>query len=84
MNDYYQYRVTVNGTQGQIVNELPEGQWEQIAVVAEERGYQAKLERRFVTDDSFLEMNGGAVPGYIRLPNGTVISGWEVQASFNG
>lgn len=82
--DRHQYRITVNDAQGPIVDAIADGQWEQVAQVAEDRGYSAKLERRLVTDDSFFTMNGGPVAGYMRLPNGVVIGQWEVMASFNG
>lgn len=46
----YQYRITVNGTQGKIFDSLPGDLWEKIADVVEERGAMlAKLERRLIT-----------------------------------
>jgi len=46
----YQYRITVNGTQGKVLDLYPDDQWHHIADVVEERGAMlATLERRLIT-----------------------------------
>ena len=52
MASYRQYRITVNGTQGEVLNSLPSQQWSRIAQVIEDRGGVAMLEWRTVFDES--------------------------------
>ena len=75
--DQYQYRITVNDQQ-HITDNYPGEQWERIAQVQEERGFNAKLERRLITDVSILPMLENA-KGYLKL-KGKVICPWEVLA----
>jgi len=77
-NSYYQYRVSVDGTVGAIIDQLPP-HWGRIAEAAEERGVPAILERRLVTDVSILPSLTCA-RGWIILGQ-TVISPWDVLAS---
>ncbi len=41
----YQYRITVNGTQGKVLDLYPDDQWHHIADVVEERGAMLAIER---------------------------------------
>ena len=73
--DYYQYRVTVNGTQGPI-EAYPGEKWTRIGDMIEERGGKATLERRFVTDKTFLEFK----PDNVIVLGEKVITRWSIVA----
>lgn len=76
----YQYRITVNGNVGAILNNYPSEEWTKIANIFEERGINATLERRLITDTGILEFFGGELPqGYMRLKD-KVVCNWEVLA----
>jgi len=46
----YQYKITVNGAQGPVLNEYPALGWQAIADALEARGGHAVLYRRLVAD----------------------------------
>lgn len=75
---YYQYRVTVNGSQGETVLHIPEN-WSQICDVSEARGWYSKLERRLVTDPGILPLLVDPT-GYVQVDENTVICPWEILA----
>lgn len=76
--DYYQYRITINGEAGPIVDNNPTAGWSTIASFIEDRGGIATLHRRLVTDDSILPMLTDRT-GYLVLKD-KVISPWIVLA----
>lgn len=78
MKDYYQYRITVNNSQGQITDNYPGDQWSNIAGVQEDRGIHAILERRLITDETILPMLTNS-KGYLKLKD-KVICPWEIIA----
>jgi hypothetical protein len=78
----YQYRVTVNGNTGDIVDTLPSERWENIAQVMEDRGGLATLERRIVTNASILPMLA-SMDGWTVLPDGVVVGPWYILAQLN-
>lgn len=74
---YYQYRITVNESQGPIVDKCPSEQWAKIAERWDFRGgIRALLERRLITDTDILPLLGGKPDGYIVLGE-MVICPWE-------
>lgn len=73
-----QYRITVNGSMGAVLDAYPGKQWARAAEVCESRGLPATFERRLVTDRAILEMVGDA-PGYTRLGD-RVLCPWEILA----
>ncbi len=74
----YQYRLTVNGATGKILNEYPGEQWSRIAEVIDFRGGIATLERRLITDHDILPMLTDPT-GFIK-PGDKVVCPWEVIA----
>jgi hypothetical protein len=74
----FQYRVTVNGNIGKVVDKYPSEQWARVAETCEERGYCAKLERRLITDTEILDLVVDNT-GYMKLGN-RVACPWEVIA----
>ena len=76
-----QYRITVGTAQGAILNTCPSEQWSNIADTVEERGYNATLERRLITDESILPLLTDRT-GYINL-KGKVFCPWEVIAELH-
>jgi hypothetical protein len=80
MADRYQYRITLNGTVGEISDTPLSEQWQALANLSDRRGgVEAVYEERFVTDKSYLEMIESRA-GHIVLVNGTVICPWNVRA----
>jgi len=82
MADHYEYRITVNETQ----TIIPDASvWNEKAWYMEERGYNAQLQRRLVTDERMLEYWVDGLPkGWMHLKNkNIVISPWEVIAQIN-
>lgn len=76
-----QFRVTVHGTTGPIVDHIPDN-WSEIARYIENRGGTAALERRLITDKSILPMLADTT-GYIVIGD-IVICPWEVLAKLEG
>jgi len=72
------YRVTVEGQQGPVLNAYPGEQWARVADACEERGLTARLERRLVTDTGILELIEDTT-GYIQL-GARVLCPWETIA----
>jgi hypothetical protein len=70
----YQYRITVNGTQSPI-GAYPEN-WGFVADQIEARGGYAKLERRLVTDKSFLDFQ----PDNVMVLGDKVVTHWRILA----
>jgi len=75
----HQYRITVNGTQGQVLDALPSQQWSHVADVLEARGGYATLERRLVTDKSFLDFQ----PDNVIALGEHVFTHWETFAELD-
>ena len=74
MKSRSEYRITVNGIQGKV--EPYPARWSQIADAVEERGGHAILERRMVTDLSFLEWQ----PENVMILKDKVVTYWEILA----
>ncbi len=74
MSQYY-YRVTVNEARGVPMATYPGAQWERIAELCEERGWEATLERQLLID------NGALVDtrGYVRFGD-KVATPWTILA----
>lgn len=87
MTSYYQYRITVNGTVGSIINEYPGGErWSSICDVIEARGGKALLEQRLVAAGDMRKLVGDA-PGYIPVEvDGELftVCPWEYLAGYDG
>jgi len=81
MKDYWQYRITVDGTQGAITENHPSEQWTRIAENQENRGYTATFEKRLITDETILPLLSDT-KGYLNL-KGKVICPWELVAEFH-
>ena len=75
----YQYRLTVNGATGSILDEYPKEQWSRIAEVIDSRGGIATFERRLITDHDILPMLTDPT-GFIKLSDNVVVCPWEVLA----
>lgn len=84
-SSYMQYRITVNGSQGEITDHIDNQRWEKICDVCEDRGLYAKLERRLITDKTILQMIEDKT-GYMELDENTVICPWDIlaEADFMG
>ncbi len=75
----YQYRIRVNDA-WHIYEEYPKEKWENLVEVSEYRGgFNAKLERRLITDDSILTTIENE-KGYIKIRNNQLICPWEFVA----
>lgn len=75
-----QWRITVNDAQS-IREEYPgNAEWSRIAAVADERGLHAKLESREIFPDSSIKSMLTDLTGWISLPDGQMISPWNVIA----
>lgn len=74
----YQYRITVNESQGSITENYPAEQWKRIFEVIESRGGKATLERRLITDVSILSLLTDT-KGYIKFKE-KVICPFEILA----
>jgi len=74
MKSRSEYLITANGVQGKI-EPYPE-RWPKIADAVEERGGHAILERRMVTDLSFLEWQ----PENVMVLKDKVVTHWEILA----
>lgn len=74
----YQYRLTVNGSVGAVLNTYPGDQWSRIADVCEERGLCAIFERRLITDTEILDLVCDTT-GYIKI-GAKVACAWEIMA----
>ena len=79
MSDYYQYRITVNGSQGEILDHIPDERWSLICEVMEQRGQYAKLERRLITTHDILPLLVDPT-GYIKLNDNVVVCPWQILA----
>jgi hypothetical protein len=76
----YQYKITVNGNQGNITDIYPYKQWSRITIVEDERGINAKFERRLITDTEILNMVENT-KGYIKIGD-KVVCPWVTIAEF--
>ncbi|HHX70981.1 MAG TPA: hypothetical protein GX708_23395 [Gallicola sp.] len=79
--DQYQYRITVNQQQGNILDFFPNEQWQRITEIENQRGIDAKLERRLITDTSIFPLLTDP-SGYMRLNNNIIVSPWQTIAEF--
>lgn len=79
MTDFYQYQIEVNGDRRNREDALEA--WRAIAQTIDARGGNAKLYRRFVTDQSFVEnFHAGVMPeGYCKIGD-HIVGSWEVFA----
>lgn len=73
----FQYRIIVNTVEGQILENIPDC-WSFICGIMEQRGQNARLERRLVTDKSILPLLTDT-KGWVVLRD-TVVSPWEILA----
>lgn len=87
--DYNQYKMTVNNSQSKPGGAEVLDRWNEYKDTINERGWEAKLERRLVTDNSMLEFMGDdrdswKADGWMIFENkNMVISPWETIAEFN-
>jgi hypothetical protein len=71
---FYQYRITVNGSQQPITNHLPGETWKNIAEASENRAVFATLERRLVTPNDGNNLYPGIALG------DKYVSAWSILA----
>jgi predicted metalloenzyme YecM len=74
----YQYRITVNGCESDIMETYPKEQWEKIALVSDNREINAKFERRLITDITMPELMMD-IKGLMRIGE-KVIFPWDTIA----
>lgn len=74
----YQYRITIDGNRGSIADMYPGNEWSYMADIIEERGINATLERRLITDKTILDLIEDTT-GYITIKD-LVICPWETIA----
>ena len=82
---YYQYRITISDAQGRIESYAEcASHWERIVDPVQERGYQAKMERRLITDTDILPLLTGKTGWIVDTDENLVVSPWEVLAAVEG
>lgn len=76
----WQYRLTVNGSHGAVLDASQDEQWRRVCDAIEARGTGlARYERRFVTDRQFLELAPDAPCMVIK---DMVVCAWETLAEY--
>lgn len=83
--DRTQYRVRIDGMIGPVLDTYPSDRWSKVVDFCEQRGTNAALERRLVTDPGICEFfEDGKLPcGWMRFGD-LVICDWEVCAEYQG
>lgn len=81
MRTRHQYRITLEGSTGPILDTQPAEQWSRIAEVCETRGLTAQLDRRTISDPDLLPLLTNPA-GYVLLGQ-VLISPWEPFAQMN-
>ena len=78
----FQYRISYNGAESQVLDTLPGEQWSKAAQAVEDRGGIATLHRRLVTDADIMELLTDS-SGWIVLKD-KVIEPWQILAQMEG
>jgi hypothetical protein len=76
--DKFQYKISVNGAEGRILDSSPDKDWKRIAEFLEARGGHAILYRRFITTPDILPLLADKT-GIIRLGD-VVVCPWRIIA----
>jgi hypothetical protein len=78
---YHEYRIVMGDTVHNYGQSYPGSKWAQTAEAAQERGYMARLERRFVADISYRDdwYPDGLPDGWM-IVGGAVAGPWEIRA----